>query len=632
MTTTASASAAPHSHHLSPAFPGRAPWGTASKLRAWQQGAMEKYVQEQPRDFLAVATPGAGKTTFALTLASWLLHHHVVQQVTVVAPTEHLKKQWAEAAARIGIKLDPEYSAGPLGREYHGVAVTYAGVGVRPMLHRNRVEQRKTLVILDEIHHAGDSKSWGEACLEAFEPATRRLALTGTPFRSDTNPIPFVTYEEGDDGIRRSAADYTYGYGSALADGVVRPVIFLSYSGNMRWRTKAGDEIEARLGEPMTKDAISQAWRTALDPRGEWMPSVLRAADQRLTEVRKAIPDAGALVIASDQESARAYAKLIRDITGHKATLVLSDDTGASKRIDEFSASDNRWMVAVRMVSEGVDVPRLAVGVYATAISTPLFLAQAVGRFVRSRRRGETASVFLPTVPDLLGFANEMERERDHVPNPPKKDGEEDPYAESEQGDGRGEQAAGRGHRRAGHAALRGAGVRRRLRPGHVQRRRVRRAAHPGSEEAGLPRHPRTPADQVSCRCRSGRPGRSRTARKSRPRRPQPARTARRSGAAGSVCTRTGWSCARSSTPSSAPTSTRAASRTASSTPSCAGCAAARRGDRGAAAPADREGAGVGRRARADTAPARRPRGGRAINKRDHFVGGCARILDGAFR
>jgi superfamily II DNA or RNA helicase len=420
------------SHHLSPAFPGRAPWGTAGKLRAWQQAAMDLYVEKQPRDFLAVATPGAGKTTFALTLASWLLHHHVVQQVTVVAPTEHLKKQWAEAAARVGIKLDPEYSAGPLGREYHGVAVTYAGVGVRPMLHRNRCEQRKTLVILDEIHHAGDTRSWGEACFEAFEPATRRLALTGTPFRSDTNPIPFVTYAEDGEGIRRSVADYTYGYGKALADGVVRPVIFLSYSGNMRWRSKAGDELEAKLGEPMTRDAISQAWRTALDPRGDWMPSVLRAADTRLTEVRKAIPDAGGLVIATDQDSARAYAKLIREITGTAATVVLSDDAGASGRIEEFSGSDDRWMVAVRMVSEGVDVPRLAVGVYATTISTPLFFAQAVGRFVRSRRRGETASVFLPTIPMLLGFAHEMEVERDHVLDRPKKggDAEEDPYAE----------------------------------------------------------------------------------------------------------------------------------------------------------------------------------------------------------
>ncbi|MFI5807774.1 DEAD/DEAH box helicase [Streptomyces sp. NPDC051561] len=426
MTTTAS-------HHLSPAFPGRAPWGTASKLRAWQQGALEKYIQDQPRDFMAVATPGAGKTTFALTLASWLLHHHVVQQITVVAPTEHLKKQWAEAAARIGIKLDPEYSAGPLSKEYHGVAVTYAGVGVRPMLHRNRCEQRKTLVILDEIHHAGDSKSWGEACQEAFDPATRRLALTGTPFRSDTNPIPFVAYEEGNDGIRRSSADYTYGYGNALADGVVRPVIFLSYSGNMRWRTKAGDEIAARLGEPMTKDAIGQAWRTALAPTGEWIPNVLAAADKRLTEVRKGIPDAGGLVIATDQDSAREYAKILKRITGDKVTVVLSDEKAASKRIDQFSEDGSRWMVAVRMVSEGVDVPRLAVGVYATTISTPLFFAQAVGRFVRSRRRGETASVFVPTIPMLLDFANEMEVERDHVLDKPKKGSEdENPFSEED--------------------------------------------------------------------------------------------------------------------------------------------------------------------------------------------------------
>ena len=388
---------------------------------------MERYVEQQPRDFLAVATPGAGKTTFALTLASYLLHNHVVQQITVVAPTEHLKKQWAEAAARIGIRLDPGYSSGPLSRDYQGIVITYAGVGVNPMLHRNRVEQRKTLVILDEIHHAGDSKSWGEACAEAFEPATRRLALTGTPFRSDTNPIPFVSYEAGSDGIRKSVADYTYGYGNALDDHVVRPVIFLSYSGNMRWRTKAGDEVAARLGEPMTKDAVAQAWRTALAPQGEWMPNVLRAADKRLTEVRKGIPDAGGLVIATDQNVARAYAKMIREITGEGVTLVLSDEAEASQRITDFSEGTQRWMVAVRMVSEGVDVPRLAVGVYATSISTPLFFAQAVGRFVRARKRGETASVFLPSVPTLLTFANEMELQRDHVLDK-KKRGEEGLY------------------------------------------------------------------------------------------------------------------------------------------------------------------------------------------------------------
>jgi superfamily II DNA or RNA helicase len=419
--------------HLSPAYPDRAPWGTAGRLRAWQQAALEEYMRREPRDFLAVATPGAGKTTFALRLATELLDRHIVQQLTVVAPTEHLKHQWSEAAKKVGIGIDPTYSgsAGGTSRDYTGIAVTYAGVAAHPMLHRRRVEGRRTLVILDEIHHAGDALSWGEAVFEAFEPAARRLALTGTPFRSDTAPIPFVTYAPDAEGARRSVADYTYGYGGALADGVVRPVIFLSYAGQMRWRTKAGDEVAASLGEPMTQDAIAQAWRTALDPAGNWMPAVLRAADRRLTEVRRSVPDAGGLVIATDHNAARAYARMLRDITGQATTVVISDDPKASSRIAAYGESEDRWMVAVRMVSEGVDVPRLAVGVYATSISTPLFFAQAVGRFVRARRRGETASVFLPSVPSLVQFANELEVERDHVLDR-KKRGADDMWSEEE--------------------------------------------------------------------------------------------------------------------------------------------------------------------------------------------------------
>ena len=378
---------------------------------------MKKYFDENPRDFLAVATPGAGKTTFALSVAAELLGRRIVDRITIVAPTEHLKLQWAEAAARAGIPIDPTYAAGK-GRtsgDYVGIAVTYAGVAVNPLAMRIRTERFKTLVILDEVHHAGDALSWGEGVREAFEPATRRLALTGTPFRSDINPIPFVTYAPGDDGVPRSVADYAYGYSHALADHVVRPVLFMAYSGEMQWRTRAGDEIAARLGEPLTKDMTSQALRTALDPKGSWIPSVLTAADMRLDEVRRHVPDAGGLVIATDQESARAYAKLLRQIAGEPATVVLSDEKAASKKISEFSEGDQRWMVAVRMVSEGVDVPRLAVGVYATTTSTPLFFAQAVGRFVRARTRGETASVFLPSVPNLLGYASEMEVQRDHV-------------------------------------------------------------------------------------------------------------------------------------------------------------------------------------------------------------------------
>ena len=402
---------------LPPAYPDRAAWGTATSLRAWQTAALRAYQESSPRDFLAVATPGAGKTTFALTVAADLLARRVVDRITVVAPTEHLKTQWAEAAAKVGIPLDPAYS-GRTGRsssDFVGIALTYAGVAANPLAHRIRTERFNTMVILDEVHHAGDALSWGEAVREAFEPARRRLALTGTPFRSDINPIPFVTYAPDDDGVPRSVADYTYGYAHALADHVVRPVLFMAYSGSMQWRTRAGDEVAARLGEPLTKDLTAQALRTALDPGGAWIPSVLAAADRRLSEVRRHVPDAGGLVIASDQESARAYAKVLTTIAGEKPTVVLSDEKAASKKIATFADDGSRWMVAVRMVSEGVDVPRLAVGVYATRTSTPLYFAQAVGRFVRARKRGETASIFLPSVPLLLAHASEMEVERDHV-------------------------------------------------------------------------------------------------------------------------------------------------------------------------------------------------------------------------
>jgi len=388
------------------------------ELRSWQRRALVEYLRRRDQDFLAVATPGAGKTTFALRVAAELLGDGTVEAVTVVAPTEHLKTQWAAAAAGVGIQLDATFRNADVhsAADFHGAVVTYAQVGVAPQVHRRRTLARRTLVILDEIHHAGDSRSWGDGVRVAFEPAVRRLMLTGTPFRSDENPIPFVRYEKGPDGLARSRADSTYGYADALRDGVVRPVIFLAYSGETRWRTNAGEELAARLGEPMTQELVAQAWRTALDPAGDWMPQVLRAADARLQVLRAGgMSDAGGLVIASDQQAARAYARLLERITGEQPVVALSDDPGSSQRIAAFTDSEQRWLVAVRMVSEGVDIPRLAVGVYATSAATPLFFAQAIGRFVRARRPGETATVFLPSVPHLLGLASEMETERDHV-------------------------------------------------------------------------------------------------------------------------------------------------------------------------------------------------------------------------
>lgn len=403
------------------------------QLRAWQQAALDKFLRDRPQDFMAVATPGAGKTTFALRVATELVEARAVDRVIVVVPTEHLKVQWSQAAARVGLALDPKFTnSSAVNPTMDGVVVTYAQVGMHPYKHRAVASARKTLVILDEIHHAGDAKSWGDGVREAYDDVEHRLALTGTPFRSDDSPIPFVRYVEDGEGHLVSQSDHAYNYGHALADGVVRPVVFLTYSGEARWRDSAGEEYAARLGDILNPEQTARAWRTALDPKGEWIPAVLAAAHTRLKQVRRNMPDAGGLVIATDTTTARAYAAILKKLSSTPVSVILSDEPGSSERINEFSNNTDEWMVAVRMVSEGVDVPRLAVGVYATSASTPLFFAQAIGRFVRSRMPGETASVFLPSVPVLLGLAENMEKSRDHVLGKPDrpKDGWDDDLLE----------------------------------------------------------------------------------------------------------------------------------------------------------------------------------------------------------
>lgn len=390
-------------------------------LRQWQRQAVAAFDDKTGEDFLAVATPGAGKTTFGLHLARRALERKSINRVIVVAPTDHLRTQWADAAQAAGIRLDPTLTnaVGPVPDAYQGYCTTYATVANKPMLHRRRTERGRTLVILDEIHHAGDGQSWGEAVAEAFDPARKRLALTGTPFRSDASErIPFVSYSENPDGSLESHSDFTYGYREALADGVVRPVMFAAYQSYSRWMNSAGEVLSGQLGAGSRKDEDT-AWRTALNPRGKWIPHVIAAADDRLRDLRgSSMPDAGALMLASDQDSARAYADVIARVTGQRPVVVVSDDPRSSEKIEAFRDGDQPWVVAVRQISEGVDVPRCAVLVWATSYRTPLFFAQAVGRVVRSRARYESATVFLPAVRPLLALAADLESQRNHIVRP----------------------------------------------------------------------------------------------------------------------------------------------------------------------------------------------------------------------
>ncbi len=398
-------------------------------LRPWQRAAYEQFRANPDPDFLAVATPGAGKTTFALACARATLAEEP-RTLVVVAPTSHLKVQWSLAAHRLGLQLDPDWSPGDgLARDVHGLVTTYQQIATGNTAAKLAGLSADGFVILDEIHHAGHDKAWGDSIRIAFAHAARRLSLSGTPFRSDAVQIPFVRYDATGEG-ELAHADYTYGYADALRDGgVVRPVYFPRVDGEMEWTTAAGDVITASFQDELTKDQMSMRLRTALSLEGEWMPSVLARANEQLRSIRQEHREAAGLVIAIDQDHAQGIARLLRDRFATPADVVVSDDPTASKKIAEFSHNDRPWLVAVRMVSEGVDIPRLRVGVFATTTSTELFFRQAVGRFVRwqSGRPSQKAYVYIPDDPRLRSHAFEIAESRRHILRPPgqQDDGDE---------------------------------------------------------------------------------------------------------------------------------------------------------------------------------------------------------------
>ena len=398
------------------------------QLRAWQRAAFDDFTASNSSDFLAVATPGAGKTTFALACARAALAEQR-RRVVVVAPTSHLKLQWARAAHRLGLELDHTWSpADGLARDVHGLVTTYQQVATADTAKRLRGVAADAFVILDEIHHAGDERAWGSSIRNAFELAARRLCLSGTPFRSDTNAIPFVRYSETGSGTE-AQPDYTYGYAEALRDGgVVRPVYFPRFDGLMEWSAPDGTLQSANFHDEVDRTAMGHRLRAALSLEGEWLPSVLTQANERLVAIRRHQPDAGALVIAIDQDHARGIAAFIRRRFNADSRVVVSDDPEASRWIGEFAGGSSPWLVAVRMVSEGVDIPRLRVGVYATTVATELFFRQAVGRFVRWQKGqpSQKAYVFIPDDPRLRTHAFQIADARRHVLRPPADDETED--------------------------------------------------------------------------------------------------------------------------------------------------------------------------------------------------------------
>jgi superfamily II DNA or RNA helicase len=406
---------------MSSTTPGTPTSPPSDGLRAWQRRALGAMDSWSSGSFLISAAPGAGKTRPALELVRRELGRGTLDGVVIVCPTAPLTRQWARAAHSLGIDLAPDADSPRAPSGFHGVVVTYARVAQSPVRWAAAVRPG-TLVVADETHHLGEELSWGEAFATAFAQARRWLLLSGTPFRSDASSIPGITYDS--DGL--AEPDIAYSYAEAVQDGVCRPVQFVTYDGTLSWRS-GEDVIEAGFDTVLSTREASRRYRTAIStdlPDG--LPRILREADRRLRAIRAgtlaggprgralaAHPNAGGLVIAADSAHARQIAKLLHDAIGFSPVVVLHQDPRAAQKLADFTRSNEPWIVAVNMVSEGVDIPRLRVGVYATAAKTPLIFRQIVGRFVRTiaGREPEPSWLYLPADPILRDHAARVEHD-----------------------------------------------------------------------------------------------------------------------------------------------------------------------------------------------------------------------------
>lgn len=384
-------------------------------LRRWQADAIREFMLWTPegdRGFLVEATPGAGKTRLSIDIAVRLLDSGRIERIVIAVPTARLEAQWAEEFDEYGININPLWRAadGRLAPDVRGCAATYAEIANQPENYRRLVGDVPTLFIGDEVHHCARERNWGRGLSRAAGPAVRKLFLSGTPFRSDNNEIPGVNYVDG-----VGVPDFRYGYRKALADRVVRAVFFPRRGGTAEWEWH-GELRSATFEEALKDPEANRRLRTALSPNGQWLPSVLADADRQLQEVRATDPVAAGIVFCETAEDAWATAAILRGI-GRAPVVAISEEIDSDARIAAFRGSSEPWMVSIRKVSEGVDIPRLRVGVYATPWLTEMFFRQVVGRLVRTHEKEDdpTAYLFIPDDGRLRTLAETIKDDRDHV-------------------------------------------------------------------------------------------------------------------------------------------------------------------------------------------------------------------------
>ena len=293
-----------------------------------------------------------------------------------------------------------------------GVAITYQGLATLQDSVRALCGRYSVLGVLDEIHHLADDRTWGDQARHALELARHgQLGLSGTLFRTDGRPIPFVLYDE--DGESVPNVDYGYAEALKVAPPEVRWVYFPALGGRVEWLDHRGEHQIAEAVDDVPESRLTEDLRARIAPDGGWLGGTLPDAHAQLQRLREYDPSAAGLVICETHWHAEQTAARLAKLTGTVPVLLHSDIPEAHANLRAFRDSTEPWLVAVRMVSEGVDIPRLRVGVFAAVVLTRLFFRQVVGRFVRARPGEEdaTAWVYMPDTPRLVEDAEEIRKE-----------------------------------------------------------------------------------------------------------------------------------------------------------------------------------------------------------------------------
>jgi len=386
-----------------------------SSLRNWQLSCIDTALEHftATPHFFCQATPGAGKTRMAAELASRLLEQGKIDLVMCFAPSCQVVEGFRSTfSAVLDRRLDGQIGA-------VGTAFTYQAMEHRDEGFWQLLEDYRVLVVFDEIHHCAGhdpllSNAWGQQILHRIQDrAAFTLALSGTPWRSDDRAIALARYSSPEGHL---ICDYRYGLKEAITDGVCRsPRIVLLDNQKVKLTEELGADSTVRmfpsiaklLGEsPVTYEEVLR--------HDEVIDQLLSLGCSKLDELRLIKPDAAGLVVATDIEHAQQIAQAL-DARGEGCRIVTNKTPDAQQVISAFRHSGCRWIVAVGMISEGTDIPRLQVCCYFSRIRTELHYRQVLGRVIR--RIGEPddqAWLFMLAEQTLQGFA---ERIADDLPD-----------------------------------------------------------------------------------------------------------------------------------------------------------------------------------------------------------------------